>query len=212
MWKRNLRKSSYLLIGLFLLGLAGLFLALIELNVSYEVKYHALNRLTAEVNRLEGQMRQAKSQLDNLERLRFRSVALASRFPTFSRIVDTAFSKAHEYEFDPVLLMGIMEVESDFNPKAVSGRGAYGLMQVNIGVWKDELDIDRRRVFDIEYNIDLGLQILKRYFLETGKNVIRALHLYNNGYKYNNTAYVRKVNSVMVRSRRLEAEAARPPG
>ncbi len=88
-----------------------------------------------------------------------------------------------------------MQVESAFNPLAVSAAGAFGLMQVRYAVWKDELGIDRSRIFDVEYNIDLGLRILKQYQDIAGGNMRRALFLYNNGYKYNNEGYVAKVNS-----------------
>lgn len=203
MFLKNLKKSGYLLAGLFLIGLVGLFLALFELNASYEVKYKAFNRLTGEVNRLERQMREAKSRLDENDRLLFLENALVFRYPTYSRIIEAAFKKSREYGFEPEVLLGVIEVESGFNPTAVSRRGAYGLMQINLAVWSNELNIDRRRIFDIEYNIDLGLQILKRYFEKSKQNLTRALHLYNNGFKYNNTAYVRKVNAALARARRL---------
>jgi soluble lytic murein transglycosylase-like protein len=66
---------------------------------------------------------------------------------------------------------------------------------VNFSVWKNELSIDKKRIFDIDYNIELGLQILKRYYQESKGNIFRALHLYNNGYRYNNLSYVSKVKS-----------------
>ncbi len=68
-------------------------------------------------------------------------------------------------------------------------------MQVRYAVWKDELNIDRSRIFDIEYNIDLGLRILKQYHEVSGGNIRRTLFLYNNGYKYNNSGYLAMVNS-----------------
>jgi len=68
-------------------------------------------------------------------------------------------------------------------------------MQVRYAVWKDELSIDKSRLFDIEYNIDLGLRILKQYRDLSGGSIRRALFLYNNGYLYNNTGYYAKVNS-----------------
>ena len=68
-------------------------------------------------------------------------------------------------------------------------------MQVRYSVWKDELGIDRSRIFDIDYNIDLGLRILKQYREIAAGNMRRALFLYNNGYKYNNGGYIARVNS-----------------
>ena len=88
-----------------------------------------------------------------------------------------------------------MQVESAFNPLALSTAGAYGLMQVHYAVWKDELQIEKSRIFDIEYNIGLGLKILKQYYDLANGNMDRALFLYNNGYKYNNSGYIAKVNN-----------------
>jgi soluble lytic murein transglycosylase-like protein len=109
--------------------------------------------------------------------------------------LDTVYRQGFKYGFKPDLVLGIIKVESNYNPKAVSYKGAYGLMQINLGVWKDELNIDVGRIFDIAYNIDTGLRILKQYYEETRGNIKLALHFYNNGYKYNNTAYAVKVDS-----------------
>ncbi|MCP5104178.1 MAG: hypothetical protein GY950_12400, partial [bacterium] len=43
-----------------------------------------------------------------------------------------------------------------------------------------------------------GLQILKQYYDESKGNMRMALHLYNNGYLYNNTAYPDKVSSAVL--------------
>jgi len=40
---------------------------------------------------------------------------------------------------DDDLVTAIIQVESSGNPKAISNKGAYGLMQIRWSVWKDEL-------------------------------------------------------------------------
>jgi len=129
------------------------------------------------------------------ERLELKSATFQKQLPEFSRIVDVAFRKARRYGFHPNLVLSVIQVESAFNPLAVSAAGAYGLMQVRYSVWKDELAIDKERIFDVDYNIDLGLRILKQYHDIAGGDLRRALFLYNNGYLYNNTGYVAKVNA-----------------
>lgn len=131
---------------------------------------------------------------ERLDLLEFKNATFRKRFPEFSRIADVVFRKAQRYGFHPNLVLSVIQVESAFNPLAVSAAGACGLMQVHYAVWKDELEIDRSRLFDIEYNIDLGLRILKHYYDETGGDLRRALFLYNNGYLYNNTRYVAQVD------------------
>ena len=64
-------------------------------------------------------------------------------------------------------------------------------MQVNLAVWQEELHIDKKKIFDVEYNIDLGLRILKHYYDLTKGDIKLALHHYNNDYQYNNRAYVK---------------------
>lgn len=131
----------------------------------------------------------------NLDLHRFQEHIFKLRYPRFTEITQIVFKKSKDYEFNPYLVMAVIQVESNFQSFAVSKAGAYGLMQVNYSVWKDELDIDFNRIFDAEYNIDLGLKILKHYYEETNGNLLQALFHYNNGYKFNNTAYSGKVVS-----------------
>ena len=193
--KKNLKKSFFLLVGLFLIGLIGLFLALFEFNSNYTSRKEALQLVSTQLNQLEDQMILAREKLQKYDFLEYKVSAYEKKLPDFSLVLDSAYKKSLQYGFHPDLVLSIINVESGFNPKAVSFRGAYGLMQVNLFVWKKELNIDKKRIFDIDYNIDLGLKILKRYLIEAKGNLKRALHLYNNGYKYNNTSYVKKIKS-----------------
>ena len=104
--------------------------------------------------------------------------------------------------------MSIIQVESDFKPYAVSKAGAYGLMQINYSVWKDELNIRFNRIYEKEYNIELGLKILKHYYDETNGDLLKALFHYNNGYKFNNTAYSGKVISTLFYANKDKAPKA----
>ena len=124
---------------------------------------------------------------------RFQENIFRLQKPGFTKITKAVFTQSRKHGFDPYLVMAIIFVESSFNPHAVSKAGAYGLMQVNYPVWKNELNIDRKKLTQIDYNIELGLTILKGYLQETKGDMIKALILYNNGYKYNNTHYHEKV-------------------
>jgi soluble lytic murein transglycosylase-like protein len=195
MFKRNLKKSFHVLVILFLMGITGLFIALVEFNSRYEEKHSRITSLSAELDRLADQMNLTQSKLEDYDSLTFKADVFQQREPQLFKIIESVYKKSSQYGFEPELIWGVMKVESGYNPRAVSHRGAYGLMQVNFSVWKDELAIDKKRIFEIDYNIDLGLKILKRYYLESDGDIKRALHLYNNGYKYNNFSYVSKVNS-----------------
>jgi hypothetical protein len=196
--KKNIKKVGCMLVSLFLMGITGLFISLGELNARYETKGRTIGILSGEVLKLKYRIDDNKQKIANYLYMEYKTNAFSKRFPEFSSILDVIYKKSFLYGFKPALVLGIIKVESDYNPRAVSYRGAYGLMQVNLEVWKNELGIDRKLIFDIAYNIDTGLKILKKYYDMTDGNIKRAIHLYNNGYKYNNTAYTTKVDSAVL--------------
>lgn len=82
------------------------------------------------------------------------------------------------YGQDPDLVLSIIAVESHFNPRAVSNKGALGLMQV-MPQWKRVLGITED-LKDPETSIKYGLQILG-FYLEMYKDRKMALTAYNRG-------------------------------
>lgn len=82
------------------------------------------------------------------------------------------------YGQDPDLVLSIIAVESHFNPRAVSNKGALGLMQV-MPQWKRVLGITED-LKDPEASIKYGLQILG-FYLEMYKDRKMALTAYNRG-------------------------------
>lgn len=197
MVKQNIKVFSFLLVGLFIMGLTGLFMGLAQVNRFYVQNTENLNVLVDEVLRLEKVICGNTQKLMDYDFMKFKVNAFSRRYAVFGDILDAVYHKSNQYGFEPNLVLGIVKVESGFNPNAISYVGACGLMQVNLPVWRKELAIDDERVFDVAYNVDLGLQILRRYYDESGGNMKRALHLYNNGYLYNNTAYAGKVDTAM---------------
>ena len=151
-----------------------------------------MNRQVAKLNAVVARYRTGMEKIDFYD---FKDNILRMRSPVFSRIVETVFRKSREFRFNPYLVMALIQVESGFDPYAVSKSGSYGLMQVNYSVWKNELNIDLQKIYKVEYNIDLGLKILSRYYRETEGNMVTALFLYNNGYKYVNDGFNDKINS-----------------
>jgi soluble lytic murein transglycosylase-like protein len=174
-----------------------LFYALSDVSSENHRNLQEINTLQKRLNQVENELSSSKEDLADVALIKYQDSVVRKKYPVFSQIVDVVYRKSKEYEFNPNLIMSMILVESGFNPKAVSSAGAYGLMQVTYDVWKDELDIDPNRIFDIEYNIDLGLQILKRYSKVAKGDMLRALHLYNNGYLFNNESYKYKVTSTI---------------
>jgi soluble lytic murein transglycosylase-like protein len=200
--KNPLKRFGVALSLLGLLALGSLLAQLAETNRHYEsslahVRYleSRLGEAHERVLQLNEEKLATQQRAERLDWLEFKNTTFRKKFPEFSQIVDVAFRKARRYGFNPNLVLSIIQVESAFNPLAFSPAGACGLMQVRYGVWKDEMSIDKSRLFDIEYNIDLGLRILKQYYDIAGGDVRRALFLYNNGFLYHNSRYVAQVSS-----------------
>jgi len=85
---------------------------------------------------------------------------------------------AVRYRISPHLVAAIVEVESEFNPRAVSRRGARGLMQLMPGM-ASSLQIED--MFDPYENIEGGVRLLRRLMDRFQGNVPLVLAAYNAG-------------------------------
>jgi soluble lytic murein transglycosylase-like protein len=107
---------------------------------------------------------------------------LTRRKPNFE--VRTEFLKTVWYEakragLEPSLVLGLIQVESNFRKHAISYAGAIGYMQV-MPFWTRALgDGDTRSLFDMRTNLRYGCTILRHYLnLEKG-DLFLALGRYN---------------------------------
>lgn len=87
---------------------------------------------------------------------------------------------AGRHEVDPALIKAIIMAESGYNPKAVSKRGAKGLMQL-MPVTAKSLGVED--VFDPEHNISAGVGYFKKMLNLFDGDVKLALAAYNAGSK-----------------------------
>jgi len=128
------------------------------------------------------------------ERNEFLLFAYERKDPKFAEIVNLVYDQAKEHNVDPHKILSIMQVESEFNPKAISKAGAYGLMQVKYSTWKDFFGIkSHEELFEPSFNINIGIQIYKQYKEKNKGDIERALHMYNAGYMKIKTNYPAKV-------------------
>ena len=78
----------------------------------------------------------------------------------------------------PQLVLAVIDVESAFDPFAVSYAGAVGLMQV-MPFWPTALGLSRKDLIDVELNIRMGTSILAYYLERERGDYRRALGRYN---------------------------------
>ncbi|MGB2907570.1 MAG: lytic transglycosylase domain-containing protein [Candidatus Aminicenantaceae bacterium] len=85
---------------------------------------------------------------------------------------------AREYRIPAELIHSIIKVESDYNPRAVSHKGAMGLMQLMPATAKQ---YDVEDVFDPLENIEGGVKYLRELMQLYDRNTNLVLAAYNAG-------------------------------
>lgn len=107
--------------------------------------------------------------------------AVFRNFPDKSRdeIMRVVKRMSRRHGVDSNLVAAVIEVESNFEPDAVSHKGAQGLMQIMPATGKD---LGLKKPFDMEDNIEAGVKYLKEQLRRFGDNAL-ALAAYNAGPK-----------------------------
>ena len=116
-------------------------------------------------------------------------------------IIDEAAAK---HGVDANLVRAVIKVESNFNPHAVSNKGAMGLMQLMPSTARS---LQVSNPFDAQQNVDGGVRHLKQLLQDFNGDVSKSLAAYNAGAgavqrnggvpPYAETqAYVRRINQL----------------
>lgn len=85
---------------------------------------------------------------------------------------------ANRYQVDPAIVKAIIMAESSYNPKAVSKKGAKGLMQL---MPKTAAELGVKDSFNPVYNINGGVRYYKKMLNQFNGDVKLALAAYNAG-------------------------------
>ena len=85
---------------------------------------------------------------------------------------------AQTHGVDPILVQALIQVESNYQPRARSSKGAMGLMQLMPAVARE---YNVRNAYDPKSNIDAGIRKLKSLLEKMGGDVALALAAYNAG-------------------------------
>ena len=132
------------------------------------------------------------------------------------RYIDEAAARHH---VDPNLVRALVKVESNFNPRAVSSKGAMGLMQLMPATARM---YDVRNPYDAAQNVDAGVRHLKGLLDNFNGDVPLSLAAYNAGQgaversggipPYTETRnYVRRITSLMAGSPALHVSSVSFP-
>lgn len=99
-------------------------------------------------------------------------------WPTRRDFLITVQYEASRAGLDPQLVLGLIQLESNFRKYAVSAAGARGYMQV-MPFWMNQIGNPEHDLFTLRTNLRYGCTILRYYLdLENG-DLFRALGRYN---------------------------------
>lgn len=144
------------------------------------------------------------------------SAATAANQPPYHELVSAAASR---YGVDAELISSVMEVESHFNPKAVSAKNARGLMQL---LPETAARLGVKDIFDPKENIEGGTRYLKELLQLYNNDLTLTLAAYNAGpdkvQKYGNVppyretvSYVNQVKRKYQKNKSAPASKTAPP-
>ncbi len=86
--------------------------------------------------------------------------------------------EASRADLPPELVLAVIDVESNFDPFAISTAGAQGLMQI-MPFWLNEIGRPEDNLFDVRTNLRFGCTILRHYLEREAGDLRQALARYN---------------------------------
>jgi soluble lytic murein transglycosylase-like protein len=105
-------------------------------------------------------------------------------------ILRKVHKEAKRAGLEPELVLAVIQIESAFDPYAISVVGAQGMMQV-MPFWKKEIGRVDDNLINIDTNLRYGTTILKHYIDREKGNIATGLARYNGS--YGSYKYSRKV-------------------
>lgn len=102
------------------------------------------------------------------------------------KLATTIIDECNHYDLDPLLILAVIQIESEFTPQAVSNKGAIGLMQVMPNTAKyitQQMGIGysgSNSLYDPLVNVKLGIHYLS-FLTDRFNSTENALAAYNYG-------------------------------
>jgi len=122
--------------------------------------------------------------VDGNGRIHFTNVPTSTKYRVYQRegkadSVESLIQRfAEQFHLDAALIKAVIKVESDFNPRVVSRKGAQGLMQL---MPETASEVGVSNPFDPSESIYGGSRYLRRMLDTFNSNLDRALAAYNAG-------------------------------
>ncbi len=163
---------------LFVLGLATAGLATAPLHAAVSEADPALREL---LRTAAGESDSFSDRFDAVVWLTDMSRRLERRLPDAAfriELLKNAHYEATRAGLEPELVLSVIQIESNFEPYAISSAGARGLMQI-MPFWLKEIGRPGDNLFDVHTNLRYGCTILKYYLDREKGNRVRALSRYN---------------------------------
>src|SRR5687768_8968118 len=135
-------------------------------------------RMRQELENAAGEATLLRAQLERANRI----IRFSSRYDIPADLAATIFDVALAERLDPELAFELVQLESNFNPRAMSRVGAIGLAQVmpSTAVLYDR-SVTRDDLYDPKTNLRIGFLYLRRLIGLYGGDVRLALLAYNVG-------------------------------
>jgi len=123
----------------------------------------------------ESRLRYLRWLTEMSQRLQKKKPDLATR----KEFLQTVWYESHRAGLDVTLVMGLVQVESNFRKFAISSVGARGYMQV-MPFWTRSIgDGDTSKLFHMQTNLRFGCVILRHYLDREKGDIFMALGRYN---------------------------------
>ena len=111
----------------------------------------------------------------------FPATATAINLTNKNIIQKLLVDEANRQGLDPTLALAIAEVESNFDPHALSKVGAMGVMQIMPATAANVFGIAAKDLYDANINIPLGIRFIKDLLIRYEQRLDIALSHYNGG-------------------------------
>lgn len=170
-----------------------LFVAIAYIIFTTAYNHSNTTRLQTDLKTTKEALQICQKNLSNFNNVRERDIAaIISYIRTYHKRIPTTVAQEiakHATELSQKhglalpLIIGIMGVESAFNPTLVSSAKARGLMQVRYKVWKTKLGEvmqmkSQFELHEIDKGIEAGMVVLNIYLEQCNQDISEALYLY----------------------------------